>query len=100
IALTPGRSARGLPLQKCHTAEISGADDCRRNARALAFLAVTVALMAVANAAARESPGCQITHGRGFFWPPSRAPPPPFDRLRAANRATPRPRPQILFSQF
>src|SRR5262249_48109739 len=42
IALTPRPIGGCLLLQKCHTARISGVDDCRRNARALAFLAATV----------------------------------------------------------
>src|SRR5262249_39830534 len=92
---------RELTLQKCHTARISGVDDCRRNARALAFLAVTV-----------------FPHGRGECScerapPPSDHPPPHllfsphYGRpprhsigFRAPIDQPPGPRRQILFSQF
>src|SRR5262245_65944924 len=66
-----------LPLQKCHTARISGVDDCRRKARALAFLAATVRPHGRGECSCERAPAVRSPTAGASFWPTNRRPPPP-----------------------
>jgi hypothetical protein len=78
-------------LQKCHTARISGVDDCRRNARALAFLAVTVCPHGRGECSCEREPRPSDHPRPELLFGPLTASAPPFDRLSGPHRPTTRP---------
>ena len=82
---------RELTLQKCHTARISGVDDCRRNARALAFLAVTVCPHGRGECSCEREPRPSDHPRPELLFGPLTASAPPFDRLSGPHRPTTRP---------